>query len=75
MELLERVANLEVDMRDVRDRLIKIETKMDQFVDIFATKADLYEAINSQTWKLVTVVCGFGAALVASVYFIAKHAG
>lgn len=50
MELLERVANLEADMRDVRDLVVKIEIKIniDHFVDIFATKDDLYEAINSQ---------------------------
>jgi hypothetical protein len=75
MELLERVANLETDMRDVRDRLVKIESKMDSFAGAFASKADLYEAINGQTWKLVTFVCGFGTALVAAVYFIAKHSG
>ncbi|HEX9145118.1 MAG TPA: hypothetical protein VGA09_12655 [Candidatus Binatia bacterium] len=47
MELLERVANLETDMRDVRDRLVKIESKMDSFVGTFASKADFHEAINA----------------------------
>lgn len=68
MELIERVSHLEIDMRDVRDRLAKIESKLESF----ATKSDLYQAINNQTWKLVTFVCGFGTALVAAVY-IATH--
>lgn len=73
MELVERVAHLEDDMRDVRERLVKIEGKMDHFAEAFATKADLHQAINAQTWKLVTFVCGFGTALAGAVYFIATH--
>jgi hypothetical protein len=67
--LLERVDGLDADMRDVRDRLVRVESKL----DTFATKADLHHEINSQTWKLVTFVCGFGTALVAAVYYIATH--
>jgi hypothetical protein len=40
----------------------------------YATREDLYQAINAQTWRLVTFVCGFGTALVAATYFIATHA-
>ena len=65
-----RVAKLEGFVTDARDRLVHIETRLDHT----ATKADLHEAINSQTWKLVTFVCGFGTALTAAVYFMAKHA-
>ena len=70
MDLSERVSNLEADVRDVRDRLTRVESKL----DTFATKADLFEALNAQTWRLVTIVCGFGTALVAATYFFAKHA-
>jgi hypothetical protein len=69
MELIERVANLENDMRDVRDRIVRVEAKLDNF----ATKADLHEALSTQTCKLVTFVCGFGTTLVAATYFIAMH--
>jgi len=50
-------------------RAIDVDTKL----DTLATKADLHEALNSQMWKLVTALCGFGAALIAAVYFVAKH--
>jgi tetrahydromethanopterin S-methyltransferase subunit B len=70
MELNERVSNLETDVRDVRDRLARVESKL----DTFATKADLFDALNAQTWRFVTFVCGFGTALVAATYFFAKHA-
>jgi hypothetical protein len=42
-----RVKTLEADMRDVRERLIKIEAKLDNLPAIFATKADLSEAKTS----------------------------
>jgi hypothetical protein len=35
----------------------------------YATKSDLKDAIDSLTWKIY----GFGAALVAAVYFIARN--
>ena len=80
MELIERVAHLETDMREVRDRLARVEIKL----DAFATKADLsaaesklattiYQSINAQTWKLVTFVCSFGTVLVGATYYIATH--
>lgn len=64
-----RVKKLEDFAQDTRDRLTRIEAGLGNF----ATKADLHEAINAQTWKLVTFVCGFGTALVAAVYFISTH--
>ena len=70
MELIERVSQLETDVRDVRDRLVSVETKL----DTFATKADLFEALGAQTWRLVTFVCGFGTALVAATYYLTRHA-
>lgn len=82
-----RVKKLEELAQDTRDRLARIETRM----DTSATKSDLgnlaatmhkelgslagtmHKEINTQTWKLVTFVCGFGSLLTAAVYFIAKH--
>lgn len=79
-----RISALEAANLETRDRLARIETRL----ETVATKADLaglhgdmqsmrvalHQEINSQTWKLVTFVCGFGTALVAATYFIAKHA-
>lgn len=71
MELTERVGNLETDMRDVRDRMTRIEVRL----DTFSTKEDMHKEFNAQTWRLVTWTTGLGTALVASAYFIAKHVG
>src|SRR5438552_11599475 len=71
-----RVKKLEELAEDSRDRLTRIEARM----DLFATKSDIgnlaatmHKEINAQTWKLVTFVCGFGGLLTAAVYFIARH--
>lgn len=78
-----RIQALEAAQIETRDRLARIETRLDST----ATKTDLHEVraalhevraamlqeINSQTWKLVTFVCGFGTALVTATYFLAKH--
>lgn len=54
-------------------------TALEAAVKHLATKEDLarleglfHREISAQTWKLVTFVCGFGTALVAATYFIAK---
>ncbi|MDB5933766.1 MAG: hypothetical protein JWQ01_1110 [Massilia sp.] len=73
MELVERVGKLEQLALDGRDRLAKIEARLDTFPELFATKADLHREINTQTWKLVSFVCGFGTALVAATYFVVTH--
>jgi hypothetical protein len=75
-----RITTLEQANLETRDRLARIETRLESV----ATKADLAELrgemgsalhreINAQTWKLVTFVCSFGTALVAATYFFAKH--
>ncbi len=68
-KLEEFAAEARTELRAIDTRLTKIEAKLDNF----ATTADLHKEINAQTWKLVTFVCGFGTALVAATYFIAKH--
>ncbi|MEM5371327.1 hypothetical protein V4C53_35580 [Paraburkholderia azotifigens] len=71
-----RMSALEAANLETRDRLIKIETRLDAIAskeDLALTRAALQEAINAQTWKLVTFVCSFGTALVAATYFIAQH--
>jgi hypothetical protein len=64
-----RISALEAANLETRDRLIKIETRMDSL----ASKEDLHKELSAQTWRLVTFVCSFGTALVAATYFIAKH--
>lgn len=69
-EMEARISALEAANLETRDRLIKIETRMDSL----ASKEDLHKELSAQTWRLVTFVCSFGTALVAATYFIAKHA-
>lgn len=79
----ERVKKLEQFADEMRGELRTIDvrlTKIDTRMDTFATKEDMaklgvamHAEINAQTWKLVTFVCGFGTALVAATYYIAKH--
>ncbi|MGY8624299.1 hypothetical protein [Chromobacterium violaceum] len=69
-----RVSMLEAIAEATRDRLMGVEARLTVIERTMATKEDLHKEINAQTWKLVTFVCGFGSALVAAVYFIAKHA-
>lgn len=64
------------DNGDMEARVAALEAA----VKHLATKEDLarleigfHKEINAQTWKLVTFVCGFGTALVAATYFLAKH--
>lgn len=64
-----RVGKLEEFVSDARDRLTRIETRLDQT----ATSAEMHKAMTDQTWRLVTFVCGFGTALVAATYFMATQ--
>ncbi|MGS1071688.1 hypothetical protein [Burkholderia glumae] len=71
-----RIAALEAANIENRDRLARIETRLDQVAtksDLGDMKAALHQEINAQTWRLVTFVCGFGTALVAAAYFVAKY--
>lgn len=63
-----RIVALEAANFETRDRLARIETRLDS-VD---TRGDLHKAVNAQTWRLVTFVCSFGTALVAAT-FVAAH--
>lgn len=60
-----RIEALETANIETRDRLARIETKLDSFV----TKADLHEALHSLTWKIV----GSCTLLVGAVFYIARH--
>lgn len=71
-----RVQKLELIAEKTSERLGAIEKDVAVLLsrsDGFATKADLHQAIDAQTWKFVTWVTGMGAVLVAAVYFIARN--
>ena len=75
-----RIDRLETDMRDVRDRLARVETNVVEIKANYATKEDLAHgiasvnnAINDQTWKVIGWVTTICTLLVAAVYFISKH--
>ena len=67
-----RVAKLEETMADARERLARIETRVEATAtreDLNRTAAELFKAMNAQTWKII----GAAAGLAGAVYFIATH--
>lgn len=64
-----RIAKLEDFAQDTRDRLTRIESRLDNFPTIFSTKEDLHKELHAMTWRIF----GACAGLVAAVYFIAKY--
>ena len=51
-----RIAKLESTTQDLRDRLVRIEAKQDEFIKHYATKADLTEAKNSIIMWVVSAI-------------------
>lgn len=68
-EMETRVKALEDAAVETRDRLARIETRL----DTFATKEDLHRELHSLSWKFVTWTTGIGTALIAATYFIARN--
>jgi hypothetical protein len=64
-----RVIALEEFAIETRDRLARIETRLDTFV----TKADLHQELHSMTWKLLGGAMSVASALVGIVYWIARN--
>lgn len=64
-----RVAKLEGFAQDTRDRLARIETRM----DTFATKEDLQRELLAQTWRVIGAMLTFGTLLTGIVYYIARN--
>lgn len=60
-----RIIALEEFAVDARDRLARIETRL----DTFATKADLHRELHGMTLRLF----GGASALVGIVYWIARN--
>lgn len=66
----QRVAALEGFASDAKERLTRIETKLDSTV----TKADLAEAMNSQIKWMVGTALGLGAAAITVIAFVLNNA-
>ncbi len=64
-----RVIALEEFAVETRDRLARIETRLDTFV----TKADLHQELHAMTWKLLGGAMSVASALVGIVYWIARN--
>lgn len=60
-----RLTALEAANTDPRERLARIETRL----EAVATRSDLHESLHSLTWKII----GSCATLVAITYYIATH--
>lgn len=64
-----RVVALEEFAIETRDRLARIETRLDTFL----TKADLHQELHSMTWKLLGGAISVASALAGIVYWIARN--
>jgi hypothetical protein len=64
-----RMIALEEFAVDARDRLARIETRL----DTFATKEDLHRELHSMTWKLFSGALAGATALVGLVYWMARN--
>jgi len=65
-----RVAKLEDFAQDTRERLTRIETKLDSF----ATKADLQEMSGSMIKWMVGTAVGLGVAAITVMTFVLNNA-
>lgn len=65
-----RVEKLEEFAQDAKDRLIKIETRLDQTV----TKADLSDAMNAQIKWMVGTAVVLGVAAITVMTFVLNNA-
>jgi hypothetical protein len=63
-----RISALEQANLETRDCLMRIETRM----EALASKEDLHQEINAQTWRFVIWATTIGIALVGATFSIAK---
>ena len=72
-DMEKRVEKLETAVGEIKTDLAVLKATCATAADIHKLGQAIQGDINTQTWKLVTFVCGFGTALVAATYFIVKH--
>lgn len=65
-----RIAHLETFAADAKERLVKIEARLDQT----ATKSDLHEASSSQIKWMVGTAVGLGASAIVVMTFVLNNA-
>jgi len=63
------VSTLKADVSTLKADVSSLKTDVAVMKSNYVTKEDLEKAINKLTWKMY----GFGTALVAVVYFIARN--
>jgi hypothetical protein len=66
--MLERIEKLESITKESLLRLERIETRLDSFPTIFATKEDLHKELHAMTWRLI----GAAALLVSITDWVAR---
>lgn len=64
-----RLVKLEEFAQATRDRLTRIETRLEGV----ATNHELHKALNDQTWKIIGAAITLGTLLSAAVFFIARN--
>jgi hypothetical protein len=68
-----RIAKLEDFAQGTRDRLTRIEARLDSFERTFASKEDLHRELHAQTWRFVGAVTTLGIAIIGAMVWIAKN--
>ena len=64
----------------IENRLTRIDAKQDDFAKHYATKedlallkADMFKAMNDQTWKIIGAMITFGTLLSGIVFYVARN--
>lgn len=60
-----RLGGVEQRLGAVEHRLTAVETTLQHV----ATRADLHQALNAQTWKMI----GFGVTMIAATFALARY--
>lgn len=61
-----RIDRLEADVRDVRERLVRIEAQLEGC----ASKADMHREFSAQTWKIVGAMITIAGLAVAITRYL-----
>lgn len=72
-EMDPRIAKLQEFAETTRDRLARIETKLDDFGSRFATREDLHREIGAQTWRIIGAMITLGTLLSGIVFYVARN--
>lgn len=81
--LEKRVETIEKAIPDLRERLVKVETRLDSIEKNMATKsdiealknallADFHKTLNEQTWKFIGVAISFSGLFAAIAFGLAR---